>query len=193
MSGDRVDGGASTVRCGWIEGSADGWVNSICELLKGSGEVWLERFEGLREGGGAFVARVGAAEDTMVAGEMGACVLLEDDGGLGLERFDGDIVHGEDGGNDACETGIGVLFIGMGTVEFERVSGGIVDGTRFVACWLPLAVARVGCNMGICVLFEGDGGLELERFTGGIGHGEDGKKDGCETRIGVPFIGVGTV
>ena len=134
LSGDRVDGDTSTVRCGGIEGSADGWVNSICEPLKGSGEVWLETFEGLREGGGAFVARVGAAEDTMVAGEMGTCVLLEDDGGLGLERFNGDIVHGEGGGNDACETGIGVPFICIGIVEFERLSGGIVDGTRCVAC-----------------------------------------------------------
>ena len=134
LSGDMVDGGTSTVRCGGIEGSADGWVNSICEPLKGSGEVRLERFEGLREGGGAFVARAGAAEDTMVAGEMGTCVLLEDDGGLGVERFTGGIVHGEGGGNDACETGIGVLFIGMGIVEFERLSGGIVEGTRFVAC-----------------------------------------------------------
>ena len=47
--------------------------------------------------------------------------------------------------------------------------------------------------MGICVLFEADGGLGLEIFTGGIVHGEDGKKDGCEISIGVPFIGVGTV
>ena len=219
LSGGTVDGSTSIVRCGGIEGSPDGWVTSICELLRDGGDVWLERFEGLREGGGPFVARGGAAEDTMVAGEMGACVLLEDDGGLGLERFDGDIVHGEDGGNDACETGIGVLFIGMGTVEFERVSGGIVDGTRFVACWLPLAVARVGCNMGIGVLFEADGGLGLDtfngvtvsgamgtcvllegdrepgldRFNGDMVHGEGDGNNACEIGIGVPFIGVAMV
>ena len=32
------------------------------------------------------------------------------------------------------ETGIGVPFIAIDMDEFERLSGGIVDGKRFVAC-----------------------------------------------------------
>ena len=32
------------------------------------------------------------------------------------------------------ETGIGVPFAGINMVEFKRLSGGIVDGKRFVAC-----------------------------------------------------------
>ena len=42
----------------------------MCEPLKGGGEVWLERFEGMR-----------------VGGAIGTCVLLEGDEELVLERF----------------------------------------------------------------------------------------------------------
>ena len=50
----------------------DGCVKSICDPLKGGGEVWLEVFEGLR-----------------VSGAIGSCVLLEGVAELVFERFNG--------------------------------------------------------------------------------------------------------
>ena len=115
---------------------------------------------------GTLVARGGAADGTMVGGGTGTCVLLEGGGEGEFERFNGCKVHCEVCSKGGCETGIGVPFIGIGMAEFETLSCGIVDGTRFVACGFPFAVASVGCRIGICVLFEVDGETRPDTFNG---------------------------
>ena len=83
--------------------------------------------------GGTAVARGGAAEGTMVGGDTGIWVLLEGGGEVEFEKFNTGNGHCEVANKDGCETSVGVPFISVDIVEFKRVSGGIVEGTKFVA------------------------------------------------------------
>ena len=55
---------------------------------------------------------------------------------------------------------------------------------------MTFVVVRAGGNIGICVLFRGSDETWFELF---IDKSVDCMKDGCDTSIGVPLIGVGIV